>query len=46
LSFATLSRSIALSGEKRWLYQLPPFVGQPLRGGATSDGCARAPALR
>ena len=36
LSEPTLPRSIAVSGEKRWLSQLPPLVAQSRRGGATS----------
>jgi len=35
-----LLRSIRVSGEYRWLYQLPPFVGQPSRGSSTSAGFA------
>src|SRR5688572_1357943 len=52
LRLATLLRSISVSGELRWLYQLPPFVGQfavgaatsasPLNAGAGRIGCAAA----
>src|SRR6185295_19572731 len=33
---ATLARLIAFSAEYRWLYRLPPFVGQPEAGSAVS----------
>src|SRR5262245_42353396 len=46
LRFATLLRSISASGEKRWLYQLPPFVGQAVVGGATSASPLNAGAGR
>src|SRR3954470_18894805 len=46
LSCATLERLMRVSGEYRWLYRLPPLVGQPPVGGAVSaapnGSCAAA----
>src|SRR5438876_424962 len=43
LSCATLVRLMAASGEYRWLYRLPPLVGQLAVGGAVSRAAEKSP---
>ena len=39
------ARSMAVSGEYRWLYRLPPFVGQLVAGAAVGPAPEKPPSL-